>query len=317
MLELLRLELRRLTNDEALTYTSEFYGTVHSFPTVEKSLEKVTIPFKNAISFAATTSTKVDISKLTLIRNDKNSVRASCYLFFRGVISSATQSPDEAEKQIALDLVRILKLHDWKMQALPPDKFTAKLKAIFNAFEDPTCKSGLAAIGADRALAKLLLAHQGYEVAEKACTDAKAGLQEQSTSKALKAVAEEYSKIINAIEGLILTSDDPQVVVMVERLNVVTEAKRQTIKAKATRAENAKKEAEAKGVDKPAENKPITKLAKKGVQMLESSPEPVEEAAANQLVGQQLLADNSVEEQSESVHNPVNQKSLEEDSKAV
>lgn len=87
MLDLLRLELRRLTNDEALTYTSEFYGTVHSFPTVEKSLEKVATPFKNAINYAITTSTKVDIPKLTLIRNNKNSIRASCYLFFRGIIS--------------------------------------------------------------------------------------------------------------------------------------------------------------------------------------------------------------------------------------
>ena len=241
MLDLLRLELRRLTNDEALTYTSEFYGTVHSFPTVEKSLEKVATPFKNAISYAITTSTKVDIPKLTLIRNNKNSIRASCYLFFRGIISSATQSPDEAEKQLALNLVRVLKLHDWKMQALLADKFTAKLKAIFKAFEDPTLKSGLVDIGADRALAKLLLAHQEYELAEKVCTDAKADLEEVSTSKALRVVAEEYSKIVNAIEGLILTSDDPQVMVMVERLNVITEAKRQTLKAKATRAEKARK----------------------------------------------------------------------------
>ena len=242
MLDLLRLELRRLTNDEALTYTSDFYGTIHTFPTVEKSLERVATPFKNAINFAINTSTKVDIPKLTLTRNDKNSIRASCFLYLRGIISSAKQSPDEAEKQIALNLIRILKLHDWKMQALPADKFTAKLKAIFNAFEEPTLKSALATIGADKALAKLLLAHQDYEAAEKACKEARASLQETSTSKALRAVAEEYSKVVNAIEGLILTSDDPQIKDMVERLNVITEAKRQTIKAKATRAENAKKE---------------------------------------------------------------------------
>jgi hypothetical protein len=283
MLDLLRLELRRLTNDEALTYTSDFYGTIHTFPTVEKSLERVATPFKNAIDFAINTSTKVDIPKLTLTRNDKNSIRASCFLYLRGIISSAKQSPDEAEKQIALNLIRILKLHDWRMQALPADKFSSKLNATITAFESPNLKAAIATIGADKAFAKLVAAHQQYDAAEKQCTEAKAALNEVSPSEAMKLVYDEYGKLNTAIEGLILTSDDPQVKELVARLNVLTEAKKQTIKAKATRAENAKKEAEENGKDKPT-----PKAAKRTLLAQEVPSQPIAEPDADQLVGQQL-----------------------------
>lgn len=314
---LTHLELRKLTNDEAITYVTEVHDTIHLFPTLEKSMEKVVTPFGGAVALATSSAVKVDVSNLIASRNDKNRIRCGCYLLFKGIVGSSVRSTDAAEKQAATLIVSTLKLHDWKMQALPPDKFSSKLNATITALESPNLKAAIATIGADKAFAKLVAAHQQYDAADKLCTDARAAHNEVSPSEAVKLVNDEFVKLFAAIEGLILTSDDPQVKDLVARLNVLTEAKKQTIKAKATRAENAKKEAEENGKDKPVVKKSVKKSAKKGVQKQEGSPETVEQAAANQLVEQQLLADNSVVEQPEGVNDPVSQKSLEEDSQAV
>jgi len=250
---------------------------------LEKTLEKVVTPFAAAVALATSSAVKVDLSNLILSKNEKNKIRADCYLYFRGIVSSAVRSSDAAERQAANLLVSTLKLHDWRMQALPADKFSSKLNATITAFESPNLKAAIATIGADKAFAKLVAAHQQYDAAEKQCTEAKAALNEVSPSEAMKLVYDEYGKLNTAIEGLILTSDDPQVKELVARLNVLTEAKKQTIKAKATRAENAKKEAEENGKDKPT-----PKAAKRTLLAQEVPSQPIAEPDADQLVGQQL-----------------------------
>ena len=283
MSEFTHLDLRKLTNDEAITYVSEMRSIILLYPTLEKTLEKVVTPFAAAVALATSSAVKVDLSNLILSKNEKNKIRADSYLYFRGIVSSAVRSSDAAERQAANLLVSTLKLHDWRMQALPADKFSSKLNATITAFESPNLKAAIATIGADKAFAKLVAAHQQYDAAEKQCTEAKAALNEVSPSEAMKLVYDEYGKLNTAIEGLILTSDDPQVKELVARLNVLTEAKKQTIKAKATRAENAKKEAEENGKDKPT-----PKAAKRTLLAQEVPSQLIAEPDADQLVGQQL-----------------------------
>ena len=290
MSEFTHLDLRKLTNDEAITYVSEMRSTILLYPTLEKTLEKVVTPFAAAVALATSSAVKVDLSNLILSKNEKNKIRADCYLYFRGIVSSAVRSSDAAERQAANLLVSTLKLHDWRMQALPADKFSSKLNATITAFESPNLKAAIATIGADKAFAKLVAAHQQYDAAEKQCTEAKAALNEVSPSEAMKLVYDEYGKLNTAIEGLILTSDDPQVKELVARLNVLTEAKKQTIKAKATRAENAKKEAEENGKDKPT-----PKAAKRKPLAQEVPSQPIAEPDADQLVGQQLPDANQLD----------------------
>jgi hypothetical protein len=298
MSELTHLELRKLTNDEAITYASEVQTTIHLFPTLEKSLEKVVTPFGAAVILATSSAVKVDISGLVLSKKERNKVRGDCYLFFRGIVNSAVRSSDVAERQAATLLVSTLKLHDWRMQALPADKFSSKLNATIKAFDSPNLKAAIATIGADKAFAKLVAAHQQYEAADKQCTDARAAHNEVSTSEAIKRVNDEYVKVLLAIDGLILTSDDPLVKDLVARLNVLTEAKKQTIKAKATRAENVKKEAEEKGKDKdkPVEKKSVKKAGKRSVQKQDGVQQLEGEPTAEQLVEQQFVVDQPAAE---------------------
>lgn len=250
-------------------------------------MERVVTPFGAAVTLVTSSAVKVDISGLILSKNEKNKMRSGCYLYFRGVVNSALKSPDMAERQAATLLVSTLKLHGWRMQALPPDKFSNKLKAIITAFLAPDLKAAIATIGADKALAKLVAAHQQYEAADKLCVDARAAHSEVSPTVAMKRVYDEYGRLITAIEGLILTSDDPQVKDLVARLNVLTEAKRQTIKAKATRAENAKKEAMANGTSTKASKKSERKSVKK----LSVDKQPLEKTSVEQLVDQQFVVD--------------------------
>jgi len=272
MSELAHLDLRKLTNDEAITYTSEVCETIHLFPTLEKSMEKVALSFGGSVALAASSAVKVDVSNLVSSKNEKNKIRGDSYLFFRGIVSSAVRSSDLAEQQAANLLVSTLKLHDWTMQSLPADKFSSKLKAIIKALESPNLKAALVTVGADKAFAKLVAAHLQYDAAEKLCIDARAEHNEVSPSEAIKLVYDEYSKMNTAINGLMLTSDDPLIKDMVARLNVITEAKIQTIKAKATRAENAKKEALENAGQPPVVKKARAKKGKK-----ESSEEPFDE----------------------------------------
>lgn len=287
MSEFTHLDLRKLTNDEAITYASEMRSTIHLFSALEKSMERVVTPFGAAVTLATTSAVKVDISGLILSKNEQNKVRSGCYLYFKGIVSSALKSPDVAERQAASLLVSTLKLHNWRMQALPADKFSSKLNAAIKALDSPNLKAAVATIGADKALAKLVAAHQQYEVAEKQCVDARAAHSEVSPTEAMKQVYDGYGKLITAIEGLIVTSDDPQVKDLVARLNVLTEAKRQTLKAKATRAENAKKEAETKGTNTQAPKK----SAKKSVKKLSVEKQPLEMTSVEQLVDQQFAVD--------------------------
>jgi phosphohistidine phosphatase SixA len=298
MSELSHLDLRKLTNDEAITYTSEVCETIHLFPTLEKSMEKVALSFGSAVTLAVGSAVKVDISNLVSSKNEKNKIRGDSYLFFRGIVSSAVRSSDLAEQQAANLLVSTLKLHDWTMQSLPADKFSSKLKAIIKALESPNLKAALVTIGADKAFAKLVAAHLQYDAAEKLCVDARAVHNEVSPSEAIRLVYDEYSKMNAAINGLILTSDDPLIKDMVARLNVLTEAKIQTIKAKATRAENAKKEAKEMGKDKPVVKKLGKKAAKRSVQMPDDAQQPVEEPTDEQLVEQQFMVDQPATEPS-------------------
>lgn len=299
MSELVHLEIRKLTNDEAITYSSEVCTTLHLFPALEKSLEKVAAPFGAAVTLATSASVKVDVSGLIAARKEKNKVRCSSFLYFRGILSSALKSPDAAEREAASLLVSTLKLHDWKMQALPADKFSSKLNAIITAFEAPGLKAAMATSGADKAFAKMVAAHQQYEAAEKQRIDAKAAHSEVSPTEAMKHVYEWYSKLITVIEGIILTSEDPQLKDLVVLLNVLTEAKRQTIKAKATRAKNAKK-----GTGKPVAKKLARKSDRKKKQKQSSQLQPVEEAVDNQLAEQPLLVDHPVAEQPALVQHP-------------
>ena len=272
MSELAHLDLRKLTNDEAITYTSEVCETIHLFPTLEKSMEKVALSFGGSVALAASSAVKVDVSNLVSSKNEKNKIRGDSYLFFRGIVSSAVRSSDLAVQQAANLLVSTLKLHDWTMQSLPADKFSSKLKAVIKALESPNLKAALVTVGADKAFAKLVAAHLQYDSAEKLCIDARAEHNEVSPSEAIKLVYDEYGKMNAAINGLMLTSDDPLIKDMVARLNVITEAKIQTIKAKATRAENAKKEA-LENAGQP----PVVKKARAKKGKTESSEEPFDE----------------------------------------
>lgn len=238
---LVHLEFRKLTNDETMTYVTEFTSIIHQFPTLEKSVEKVIVPLSQSLEVAANSSVKVDISNLLEKRREKNSVRASSYLAFRGIIESESQSSDMSEKAASQLLIKTIKLNEWRMQALAPDKFTARLTALLTALSDEKLKAAVALVGADKALARLVEANKLYGEADNACTLAKANLNDVSTSQALKAVHDYFSQLLTAIDGLLVTAEDPLLRGMVEQLNVLTEAKKQTLKSRATRAANEKK----------------------------------------------------------------------------
>lgn len=298
MSELAHLDLRKLTNDEAITYTSEVSDTIHLFPTLEKSMEKVALSFGSAVTLAVSSAVKVDISNLVSSKNEKNKIRCDCYISFKGIVNSAVRSFDMAERQAANLLASTLKLHGWRMQALPADKFSSKLNATIKALDSPNLKAALVTIGADKAFAKLVAAHLQYDAADKLCVEARAVHNEVSPSEAIKLVYDEYGKLNAAISGLLLTSDDPLIKDMVARLNVLTEAKKQTIKAKATRAENAKKETRGMGTDKSMAKKSGRKTAKRSVQGPDEVQQPLEEPTDEQLVEQQFVVDQPVAEPS-------------------
>lgn len=272
MLELLHLDLHKLSNDETITFSAEVCSTIDLFPTLAATIGRVYNPYKSVVTMAVGSTSKVDTSHLTGMRQTKNDLRASGYLFFRGIIESAKQSTDEVEQQAATLLIACIKKHEWRMQALAPDKFSSKLNGLINALAEPSLKAALVTVGADKALAKLVVANQQFEIADQQCIDAKVEHNELSPTKAVKLVGDEFSKLKTAIDALILTSDDPQVVDMVTRLNVITEVKIQTIKAKATRIENAKKEAAENGGQKPVVKRAMKKKSKK-----DEEAEPLEQ----------------------------------------
>lgn len=310
-----RVDIYRLTNGETITYSVDLRSVIESYPTLKATLNKVYTPFQYAIEQTAKASKKVDNSSYNTIRTGLNTSRSQEFLHFRGIAESAQKSSDGQERQQAQLVVKTIKLHGWKMQALPPDKFSAQLNSLLSSLEDDNLKDAIAGIGGVKALTNLRAGHAKFLDADKQRMEVWAELGETSTSKALKAVVDAIINLFTAIEGLLLTSDDPLLLEMVEKMNVITEAKQQTLKAKATRAENAKKEAKENGTIKATANKIEKKPVKKRRQKQDSQQQP--EAIANQLVEQQLLVDHLGEEPTADMPQAMEQKSSEENDRTA
>ena len=283
-MELLKLDQHRLTNGESITYSVDIRNVIESYPTLKALLTKVYTPFSSAIDLAVQSSSKVDTTLYSSLRAERHSIRKKDFLHFRGVAESALKSSDTVERQQAILVVNTIKLHGWRMQTLPPDKLSATLQGLFNALEAENLKEAVGGIGAGKALTNLKAANVKFLEADKQRIEVWAEEQNDiCTSKALKVVVDAASNLFTAIDGLLLTSDEPLLLDMVEKMNVITEVKQQTLKAKATRAENAKKEAEENGKDKPT-----PKAAKRKPLAQEVPSQPIAEPDADQLVGQQL-----------------------------
>ncbi|WP_320054319.1 DUF6261 family protein [uncultured Acetobacteroides sp.] len=294
-MELLKLDYHRLTNGESITYFVDLRSTVEGYPTIKTLLGKVYAPFSDAIDLTIQASSKVDSTLYSTARADLNTIRRKAFLHFKGGAESALKSSDPQECQHAQLVVNTIKLHGWRMQALPPDKFSANLQSLLNVLETEKLKAAIAGIGIGKALANLKGANAKFLDSDRQRISAWAEQNDVSTSTALRHVAETTSNLFAVIGGLLLTSDEPLLKEMVEKMNVITVGKQQTLKAKATRAENAKKEGKDKdkdkdkNKDKPVEKKSMRKLGKKGAKAQDGSEEPEDEAAANQLVEQQLV----------------------------
>lgn len=244
-MELEHLELKRLGNNEAVSYTMEWLVIIALFPNLQKALAKSHTPFKVAVQQAVDATTKIDLTGITANRKEKHLERGSNYLRFRGIIESGMQSNEVAERSAALKLVRTIRLHGWRMQSKPADKFSTSLTGLIGALKDPELVEAIALVGADKAYAALIASQVEFEKADALCIKARAENKKISPTKALKQVGVEFTKLATAIEGLLLTSDDPQLEDMVKQLNVLTQAKRATVRGKATRLENARKDMNA------------------------------------------------------------------------
>lgn len=243
-MELQHLELRRLSNGESITYLNDFMGVISYYPSIKALAEPVVTPFANAIAVAVKSSTKVNTSGYTDDRKHANLLRSNGFLHFRGIVESALQSVDRAESAASALVVGAIRVHGWKMQGQSPDKFTASLNALFGALDTPEMKAALATLHADKALANLVTLNTQFEQVDKLRNSVLAEQTDPSTTAALREAQVWYNKTVTVIEGLMLTSNEPKIAEMVDRLNVITEAKLQTIRSRATRSENSKKDSD-------------------------------------------------------------------------
>lgn len=244
-MELEHLELKKLGNNEAVSYTMEWLVIIALFPNLQKALAKSHTPFKVAVQLAVDATTKIDLTGITHNRKVKHLERGSCFLWLRGIVDAAKQSNDPAKRNAALMVIRIIRLHGWRMQSKPADKFSTALTGLLGALKEPSVLEALTLLEADKAYAALIASQVEFEKADALCIKARAENKKISPTKALKQVGVEYTKIVTAIEGLLLTSEDPQLEDMVKQLNVLTQAKRATVRGKATRLENARKDMNA------------------------------------------------------------------------
>lgn len=316
-MKILKVDCYRLTNGETITYSVDTRNVIDTYPAQKAALIKVYTPFQYAIEQTIQSSKKVDNSSYSTTRTELNTLRSHDFLHFRGIAESGLKSSDLLERQQARLVANTIKLHGWKMQALPPDKFSAQLNSLLSSLEAENLVAAITGIGAGKALANLKGGHARFLEADRQRMEVWADLSDTSTTKALKAVIEAIINLFTAIEGLLLTSDDPLLIEMVEKLNVITEAKQQTLKAKTTRAENAKKEALENGTNmltaKKAEKKPAKKRSQKQTTLLQ----PEGEALHNELVEQQLLVDHSGDEHAATMPQGIEQKASEENDTTV
>lgn len=242
MEQLMYLELRRLSNGEAVTYISDVVRIIEQNTFASVSLNTVIGKLKGSLEQAKQGVPKFNMVALTESCTCANSFRQNSFLIFKGIVESALKSSNVEERSAGCLLVGAIRAHGWEMQSLPADKFSASLNALFTVLDDAIHGTAVNVVNADKALVSVKETHQKFEDLDKQRNVILTERNIISVSKALKYVAEDYQNVFKALEGLLLTSTDASLNDTIQKLNVLTDAKLQTIRSRATKPENLKKD---------------------------------------------------------------------------